>query len=44
MKMLLAIIATALLVLPFPATARIGEDMVCWDPDIEYPLICDDED
>jgi hypothetical protein len=27
-----------------PAKAGIQTPMLCWEPDIEYPVPCDDED
>jgi hypothetical protein len=25
-------------------TAHVQDDMLCWEPDIEYPVPCDDDD
>jgi hypothetical protein len=27
-----------------PATATIQDDIVCWYPDVETPVACDDDD
>jgi hypothetical protein len=39
--MLAAIIAA---LAAFPAVARIQPDIVCVDPDMEFPVACDDEE
>ncbi|MFN0219515.1 MAG: hypothetical protein ACKVP4_11960 [Hyphomicrobium sp.] len=26
------------------AIASVQDDLVCWDPDIEFPTTCDDDD
>lgn len=42
---MLALAACAVLLLPsHPASARIQRDLVCWVPDYEFPVDCDDED
>ncbi len=42
-RILLAILAVFLAV-PAPAEARIQRDIVCWVPDCEFPVDCDEED
>jgi hypothetical protein len=44
MKAAVAILAAALLVLSHSAAARISEDTMCWDPDVEHPTYCEDEE
>lgn len=29
---------------PLPATARIQPPFVCWEPDMEFPVACDEDD
>ena len=43
MKTALGILAAAVLLLSQAAAASIGEDFMCWDPDVEHPTSCDDE-
>ncbi|WP_290999405.1 hypothetical protein [Hyphomicrobium sp.] len=40
--MLLAVIAAA--AAASPTVARIQPDIVCLDPDMEFPVACDDEE
>ena len=40
--LLLAVVATS--AMPFPASARIQPDVVCWETDMEFPVACDDEE
>lgn len=37
-----AIIAAGMLLLA-PAKASIQAQIVCWDPDMEFPVACDDD-
>lgn len=44
MRLVLAIAALALLVAAaLPAEARIQRDLVCWVPDWEFPVDCDED-
>ncbi len=38
------VILAFLLVGAVPAQARIQRDFVCWVPDCEFPVDCDDDD
>jgi hypothetical protein len=42
MKTALGILAAAVL-FSQAAAASIGEDFMCWDPDVEHATSCDDE-
>ena len=44
MRILAVIFAAVVLVLPTAAAARISEDTMCWDPDVEHPTYCEDEE
>ena len=43
MKAALAILAAAVLMLSQAAAGSVGEEFMCWDPDVEHPTSCDDE-
>lgn len=38
------LILTLLSALPSAAQARVQRDLVCWVPDCEFPVDCDDEE
>jgi hypothetical protein len=44
MKAAVVILAVVVLVLPSAAAARISEGTMCWDPDVEHPTHCEDEE
>jgi len=44
MSRILLLVLAALLALPAKSEARIQRDFVCWVPDCEFPVDCDDED
>jgi hypothetical protein len=46
MRPFLLFLATALAILAAlaQAEARIQPEIVCWEPDIEFPVACDDDD
>lgn len=41
---LLVAILLALTAVTVHATARVQVKMLCWEPDIEFPVPCDDND
>ena len=40
---LLVAVLLALAVVTVHATARVQSKMLCWEPDIEFPVACDDD-
>ena len=42
-SLLLLAIAAATAV-PLPASARIQQEIVCWESDMEFPVACDPDD
>ncbi len=44
MKTATVILAAAILVLSQTAAARISDDTMCWDPDVEHPTYCEEEE
>jgi hypothetical protein len=41
---LIVAVLLALAAVTVHATARVQLKMLCWEPDIEFPVPCDDED
>jgi uncharacterized integral membrane protein len=41
---LLVAVLLALAAVTVHATARVQVKMLCWDPDMEFPVACDDND
>ncbi len=41
---LLVAVLLALAAVTVHATARVQIKMLCWDPDMEFPVACDDTD
>ena len=41
---LLVAVLLALAAVTVHATARVQIKMLCWDPDMEFPVACDDND
>jgi hypothetical protein len=39
-----AAVAGTTLLMAQQAQARIQPEIVCWEPDIEFPVACDDDD
>lgn len=44
MKLVAALAALALLLAAVPVDARVQRDMICWVPDWEFPVDCDEEE